>query len=64
MSPVTSVAERHPCFEPLSAPSETASAEAVPAAAVRTSVRVPLRFPDGWETVADVFTFTGLADGK
>jgi GTP cyclohydrolase II len=27
-------------------------------------VRVPLRFPDGWETVVDVFTFTGLADGK
>ncbi len=33
-------------------------------ASVRTMVRVPLRFPDGWETVADVFTFTGLADGK
>ncbi|HZP49542.1 GTP cyclohydrolase II [Actinocrinis sp.] len=64
MSPVTTVAERHPCFGPSSAPSETAPAEAVPTAAVRTSVRVPLRFPDGWETVADVFTFTGLADGK
>lgn len=37
---------------------------ALPAAGVRTKVRVPLRFPDGWETVADVFTFTGLADGK
>jgi GTP cyclohydrolase II len=38
---------------------------AVPlAAAVRTKVRVPLRFPDGWETAVDVFTFTGLADGK
>ncbi|CAG7638045.1 GTP cyclohydrolase II [Actinacidiphila bryophytorum] len=35
-----------------------------PAAAVRTKVRVPLRFPDGWETVVDVFTFSGLADGK
>ncbi len=64
MSPVTTVAERHPCFEPSPSQSETAPAEAVPAAAVRTSVRVPLRFPDGWETVADVFTFTGLADGK
>jgi GTP cyclohydrolase II len=64
MSPVTSVAERNPCFGPLPAPAEPAPAEPVPAAAVRTSVRVPLRFPDGWETVADVFTFTGLADGK
>jgi len=36
----------------------------LPPAAVRTKVRVPLRFPDGWETVADVFTFTGLADGR
>ncbi len=36
----------------------------VPSAAVRTKVRIPLRFPDGWETDADVFTFTGLADGK
>ncbi|MFG1809098.1 GTP cyclohydrolase II [Streptomyces sp. NPDC049040] len=35
-----------------------------PAAGIRTKVRVPLRFPDGWETTVDVFTFTGLADGK
>jgi GTP cyclohydrolase II len=35
-----------------------------PSLSVRTRVRVPLRFPDGYETVADVFTFTGLADGK
>jgi len=35
-----------------------------PAAAVRTEVQVPLRFPDGYETSASVFTFTGLADGK
>jgi len=40
-------------------------APVVPSAAgIRTKVRVPLRFPDGWETAADVFTFTGLADGK
>ena len=64
MSPLTSVAEHRPCFGPLPAPCEPASAEPVPAAALRTTVRVPLRFPDGWETVADVFTFTGLADGK
>ncbi|MEU8816900.1 GTP cyclohydrolase II [Actinoplanes sp. NPDC048796] len=31
---------------------------------VRTSVVVPLRFPDGYTTTADVFTFTGLADGR
>lgn len=35
-----------------------------PAAGIRTKVRVPLRFPDGWGTTADVFTFTGLVDGK
>jgi GTP cyclohydrolase II len=42
----------------------TAVALAVSPAAIRTKVRVPLRFPDGWETVADVFTFTGLVDGR
>ncbi|GAA4971272.1 GTP cyclohydrolase II [Actinoplanes utahensis] len=34
------------------------------AAAVRTRVTVPLRFPDGYATTAEVFTFTGLADGQ
>ena len=31
---------------------------------VRTTVTVPLRFPDGYATTAQVSTFTGLADGK
>ena len=47
-----------------SSPVPAVASAAPPAAAVRTKVRVPLRFPDGWETVVDVFTFTGLADGK
>jgi len=34
------------------------------AATVRTRVTVPLRFPDGYTTTAEVFTFTGLADGR
>jgi GTP cyclohydrolase II len=33
-------------------------------AAVRTRVTVPLAFPDGYATSADVFTFVGLADGR
>src|SRR4051812_15340308 len=33
-------------------------------AGIRTKVQVPLHFDDGWETTADVFTFTGLSDGK
>ncbi|MEU4241009.1 GTP cyclohydrolase II [Actinoplanes sp. NPDC026619] len=33
-------------------------------AAIRTSVIVPLRFPDGFSATAQVTTFTGLADGK
>jgi GTP cyclohydrolase II len=33
-------------------------------ARVRTRVRVPLRFPDGYSTTAEVFTFTGLVDGR
>jgi len=37
---------------------------AVPPAGVRTRVRVPLRFPDGYQTVADVHTFAGLVDGR
>jgi GTP cyclohydrolase II len=32
--------------------------------ALRTRVTVPLRFTDGYTTTAEVFTFTGLADGK
>jgi GTP cyclohydrolase II len=36
----------------------------VPTAAVRTRVVVPLEFPDGYATRAEVFTFDGLADGK
>lgn len=37
---------------------------AVPEATERTHVVVPLRFADGYETAADVFTFRGLADGQ
>jgi GTP cyclohydrolase II len=33
-------------------------------AAVRTRVVVPLAFPDGYATSAEVFTFRGLADGR
>src|SRR3954469_6916236 len=33
-------------------------------AEIRTRVTVPLRFPDGYTTTAEVITFTGLADGK
>jgi GTP cyclohydrolase II len=36
----------------------------LPAAAIRTRVRVPLRFPDGYATAALVTSFTGLADGR
>ncbi|GLW33440.1 GTP cyclohydrolase II [Actinoplanes regularis] len=35
-----------------------------PAARIRTQVTVPLEFPDGYRTTAEVFTFTGLADGR
>ncbi len=33
-------------------------------AEVRTRVRVPVRFADGYATAADVFTFHNLADGR
>ncbi len=36
----------------------------LPAATVRTEVRVPLRFADGYATTATVSTFTGLADDR
>ncbi len=39
-------------------------AAAVPLAAVRSRVSVPLRFPDGFTAEAEVMTFNGLADGK
>jgi len=34
------------------------------AAAIRSRVTVPLRFPDGFMSTAEVLTFHGLADGK
>jgi GTP cyclohydrolase II len=42
----------------------TVDAGSAPVAGIRTKVRVPLRFSDGWGTTGDVFTFTGLMDGK
>jgi GTP cyclohydrolase II len=36
----------------------------LPAATVRSQVTVPLRFPDGFTTTAEVMTFRGLADDK
>ena len=36
----------------------------LPPANVRTDVTVPLRFPDGYATTAQVFTCTGLVDGQ
>ena len=36
----------------------------LPPATVRTDVTVPLRFPDGYTTTAQVFTFHGLVDGQ
>ena len=35
-----------------------------PAANIRTQVSVPLRFADGYQTAAQVFTFDGLVDGQ
>ncbi|MFF1383482.1 GTP cyclohydrolase II RibA [Arthrobacter sp. NPDC058288] len=37
---------------------------ALPAATVRSTVTVPLRFPDGFTATAEVLTFHGLADGQ
>jgi GTP cyclohydrolase II len=35
-----------------------------PAATIRTQVELPLRFADGYETDARVFSFDGLVDGR
>src|SRR3954462_7397583 len=43
---------------------DEAATLAIPSAEVRTRVVVPLVFPDGYATIADVFTFTGLTDGR
>ncbi len=40
------------------------TAVSAPDAGIRTRVTIPLRFPDGYATPADVFTFTGLVDGE
>ncbi len=47
------------------APAVAGAPAVAPAPAVeRTRVTVPLRFPDGYSTVAEVVTFSGLVDGK
>ena len=61
--------ERALAPEALSAPRSSLEPSAVPAldvvaALVRTRVRVPLEFADGYATTADVFTFDGLVDGQ
>ena len=48
---------------PLS-PATDAVLTEVAAAQVRTRVTVPLAFADGYQTTAEVFTFTDLADGQ
>lgn len=45
-------------------PTTSGAAVVLGPAAVRTRVVVPLRFPDGYETTADVLTFDGLVDGR
>ncbi|GAB6902151.1 GTP cyclohydrolase II [Kineosporia succinea] len=42
----------------------TTNETTTPAAGIRTQVTVPLAFPDGYTTTAEVFTFTGLTDGR
>lgn len=36
----------------------------LPPATIRTQVLLPLRFPDGYTSLARVFSFDGLADGR
>ncbi len=38
--------------------------EAVPRAAIRRRIRIPLRFGDGYSTIATVVSFTGLTDAQ
>jgi GTP cyclohydrolase II len=45
-------------------PMSLAAPAVAPPAVVRSRVVVPMRFPDGYATTADVLTFAGLVDGK
>lgn len=36
----------------------------LPPAAIRTQLTIPLRFADGYATIARVFSFDGLVDGR
>ncbi|MFD5794211.1 GTP cyclohydrolase II [Streptomyces diastatochromogenes] len=48
----------------ITAPSDNGTPTGLPAATVRTRVRVPLRFGDGYGADAELVTFHGLADGQ
>jgi GTP cyclohydrolase II len=41
-----------------------ATTATLPPATIRTQVPLPLRFPDGYTSLARAFTFDGLADGR
>lgn len=51
-------------LDPIALVAPRSPADAELTTRVRTSVTVPLRFPDGYATSAEVFTFHGLADDK
>ncbi len=36
----------------------------MPRAAIRRRIRIPLRFADGYSTIATVVSFTGLTDAQ
>ena len=38
--------------------------DALPRATIRRRIRIPLRFADGYSTVATVVSFTGLTDAQ
>ena len=40
------------------------ASRALPAATIRTQLSLPLRFADGYETPARIFTFDHLVDGR
>ena len=58
MTPVLALAAA--AAQPVTARSGLHAADAT----VRTRVRVPVQFADGYTTHADVFTFRGLSDGQ
>lgn len=58
------IASLSPTLTTVPGASMTSATPTIPDSSVRTSIVLPMKFVDGYETSADLYTFHGLVDGE